>query len=405
MQKCPQTLSFSRGVRYVGGRRFLQMKMKFLWRDPGAAGGFNTAVSLHSHTACSIERMEFLPAVLRAAPFGIGKFALHKFEEHHRSRNDGRGIDFSRAYWTPPLDPVSAYKLERDQIARSLGLRPLVSLTDHDSITACLEVRKAFDRDAPVSFEWTVPFRDAKFHLGIHNLPPEEAASLHAWLFDYQEAPNEDDLLEALGELSGRPGVLTVLNHPFSDEGRIGRRMHDATLLRFLDTCGQWVHALELNALQPWADNVRVITLAKERGYPVISGGDRHGLEPNGNLNLTNADTFSAFVDEIRTGHSRIVFMPQCERNIALRYAMNVYHILRPREGRHWYDKVFYRCDDGMTRPLGDVLKRNGAVISKIDAIVWFMGFLAGSPAFPLAHRIWRRTPTEINAMVMAFSS
>jgi hypothetical protein len=32
----------------------------------------------------------------------------------------------------------------------------------------------------------------------------------------------------------------------------------------------------------------------------IISGGDRHGCEPSAVLNLTNAKTFSEFIDEIR---------------------------------------------------------------------------------------------------------
>ncbi len=34
---------------------------------------------------------------------------------------------------------------------------------------------------------------------------------------------------------------------------------------------------------------------------PVISGGDRHGCEPNGVINLTAARTFSEFAQEVRS--------------------------------------------------------------------------------------------------------
>jgi hypothetical protein len=45
---------------------------------------------------------------------------------------------------------------------------------------------------------------------------------------------------------------------------------------------------------------------------PVISGGDRHGHQPNAVLNLTDASTFSEFVLEIRDDKvSRVLVMPE----------------------------------------------------------------------------------------------
>ena len=80
----------------------------------------------------------------------------------------------------------------------------------------------------------------------------------------------------------------------------------------FLEEFGAWIHALELNGLQPAASNVDTIHLAAERGLPVISGGDRHCCEPNANVNLTNAGTFAAFVNEIRCEkRSCVLFLPQ----------------------------------------------------------------------------------------------
>ncbi len=43
----------------------------------------------------------------------------------------------------------------------------------------------------------------------------------------------------------------------------------------------------------------------------LISGGDRHGVEPNANINLTNATSFTEFVHEIRRQKkSNVLFMP-----------------------------------------------------------------------------------------------
>jgi hypothetical protein len=44
----------------------------------------------------------------------------------------------------------------------------------------------------------------------------------------------------------------------------------------------------------------------------LISGGDRHGVEPNANINLTNATSFNEFVHEVRKERrSNVLFMPQ----------------------------------------------------------------------------------------------
>lgn len=66
----------------------------------------------------------------------------------------------------------------------------------------------------------------------------------------------------------------------------------------------------EINGLRPWRENRAVIAFAEAAAKPVISGGDRHGLEPNANLNLTNAANFAEFADEVRTGWSDILIMP-----------------------------------------------------------------------------------------------
>jgi len=51
---------------------------------------------------------------------------------------------------------------------------------------------------------------------------------------------------------------------------------------------------LEINGLRPWSENRMAIDFAGECGKPVISGGDRHALEANTVLNLTNAATSTA---------------------------------------------------------------------------------------------------------------
>ncbi len=91
-----------------------------------------------------------------------------------------------------------------------------------------------------------------------------------------------------------------VLNHPLWDEADIGAHQHRQTLAALLANHGRWIHAIELNGLRSWDENTEAMELARAWQLPAISGGDRHGLEPNANLNLTHAATFAEFVAEIR---------------------------------------------------------------------------------------------------------
>jgi hypothetical protein len=81
--------------------------------------------------------------------------------------------------------------LEQEQIVR-LGLCPLVSVTDHDNIEAGVRLQIAADpHRVPISMEWTVFYEGSIFHLGIHNLPANSAASWMKSMAAYTAAPNE----------------------------------------------------------------------------------------------------------------------------------------------------------------------------------------------------------------------
>ena len=86
-------------------------KIHFSWQDTSAVKDFRTGVSLHSHTLHSQECLWFLPRYLRMIP-GVSQL--------YRSTP----VDFARAYWTPPLGPTEALRLERRQIAEA-GFEPI----------------------------------------------------------------------------------------------------------------------------------------------------------------------------------------------------------------------------------------------------------------------------------------
>jgi hypothetical protein len=237
-------------------------------------------------------------------------------------------------------------------------MEPLVSLTDHDNIDAVntlVEIHAG--RSHPISIEWTVPFCESFFHLGVHNLPPDGAPQIVAGMQGFTAQPSEAVLAEILASLHDFPGVLTVFNHPCWDEKGVGAVRHAELLRDFLNRYRTCLHALELNGLRPWRENRAVIEIAKAAGIPLMSGGDRHGREPNAIVNVTNAGSFSEFVEEVRRdGCTRPVFLPQYSAPRAWRVAQTVWDVLRNDQHAlavtRWSDRVFYRCDDGVARSL-----------------------------------------------------
>jgi hypothetical protein len=365
--------------------------LHFLWRDRGVAGQFPAAVSLHSHTRHSWENLRFLDSFKLPLPLVSG--VLRGVAWHHR-RVTGQTLSMARVRWTPPLAPEEAHNLEAGQI-RKLGLQALVSLTDHDDIESGLSL----GRGAPVSLEWTIPYGPTFFHLGVHNLPAARARAMAAELYDYTAHPEAARLAELLAMLHAREDVLTVLNHPLWDEADIGAQPHRETLTSLLTRSKPWLHALELNGLRSWEENREVLRWARAWQLPVISGGDRHGLEPNANLNLTHARTFAEFIGEIRQeGLSRVLFMPQYREPLRLRWFATVRHIVGGHAGlrqRRWVDRFFYECDDGVVRPIAELWPNEGPALLRS---FFAMLRISESHSLRAALRLTRSDPAEMLA-------
>jgi hypothetical protein len=321
--------------------------IQLLWRDRRVSQQFRAGVSLHSHTMFSQESLEMVPRYTRRVPL-LGQAvrnAMREFNDRNREE-----LDFSRAFWTPPLSPQEAYRLERKQIEAVLSLPGFVSLTDHDDIKAGLHLKllSGFE-NTPVSVEWTIPFGPTFFHLGIHNLPAANAAGIMTDLQAFTQAPEEHRLGAILEWLNQNEELLIVLNHPLWDEKGIGATEHAHVLSKLLEAHGKRVHALEVNGLRSWKENHQVIRMAEHAALPVVGGGDRHGLEPNAILNLSSASNFADFVHEVRYGRrSHVLFMPQYREPLKARVLQTMGDILREypdgSEGRrHWSDRVYYR--------------------------------------------------------------
>jgi len=329
----------------------VESKVSCLWREPGAAKPYRTAVSLHSHTNHSKEKLSFIGDFIER--HAMLRFVLAA-EKKRAAFTASRSVDFSRAYWTPPLLPLAAFALEKRQIERELGMDAMVSITDHDTIGAPMLLRVVPEaRRVPVSVEWSVPYRNAMFHLGVHNLPSGRAEEIMEWLEDYTREPNKARLSEILRYFHENRDVLVVLNHPLWDLVEIGRDQHETMLNAFLREEGQYIHAMELSGIRSWEENREVRQLAEAWNQVVISGGDRHGCEPNATLNLTNAESFTEFVHEIRRDRrSHVLFMPQYAEPNTLRVLQTVLAAIRDypeyaNGSQRWDERVFHPDRNG----------------------------------------------------------
>lgn len=380
-------------------------RLHILRRPKDLSGNARTGVSLHCHTEHSREMLDFIPHYAEKLPI-IAQF-WRKERDKYLER-EGKGIDFDSAHWSPPLPPDSVYDIEKEQI-NSTGLEAIVSLTDHDSIDATLKVNeRAANEHAPISMEWTVPFEYGFFHVGVHNLPKDRAVEITTTLLDYtfnKGNQTNERLTEMFAMLSDMPGVLVILNHPLWDIELVGKERHEALLKNFIRTHGRWIHAFEINGFRAWSENKAVIELAESLGIPVATGGDRHGCKPNTVINLTNAQTFDEFVEEVRVQkRSEVVLMPEYEYPIHSRQLQSFSEILRhyphfPEGRQRWFDRVYFDIGDGHgLRQLSVHWKRGGP--TWLRWAIWTLGVLGSPkmrPVFRVARKKEDRVPKDIS--------
>lgn len=354
--------------------------VSYLWRDRKAPEGFRAGVSLHSHTNQSKETLDFLANLGNTYPL-IRPF-LARLERRWAERN-GVPLQYAQSYWTPPMTPKLAFDLESKQIA-DLNLAQMVSITDHDDINAPMLLRTVPSaRRIPVSVEWSAPYGGVQdFHLGVHNLPAARAKTWMQTLADYTAKPSDDRLTDILAALNDEPNVLVVFNHPMWDLFLVGKEKHEFLVNEFLLKNGNYLHALELNGLRHWEENRAVRRLAEKWNMLLVSGGDRHGVEPNANINLTNAESFTEFVHEIRNEkRSNILFMPQYAQPWKHRLLESTLDAIRtypdfPVGSRTWDERVFHPDANGVVRPLCEIWPEIGAprMMRWAVALVMLMG-------------------------------
>jgi hypothetical protein len=381
-----------------------ETKLSCFWQRPDLGTDIRVAVSLHGHTNRSKESLQLIPQLARKGPM------LHEALEK-QCRKSRIPVDFSRAYWTPPLSPKLAYETERDQIENTLGLRAMVSLTDHDNIEAPVWLRGRGNSNTPISLEWSVPFAGTIFHLGVHNLPGGQAQAIVQDLSAYTKNPTDEGLIELLATLDGFSNVLVVFNHPLWTQSCVGVKRGPDDLDRFLSFAVQFLQAFEINAARSENENRRVGELAAKWNRPLVSGGDRHGCEASGALNLTSAETFCEFVSKIRQEQrSHVLLMPQYSEPLGIRTARTLLDIIRnypeyPMGSRRWDDRIFHPDENGgAARPISALWK---APPSYVENILSCIRWLENDTVQRAVERVFRAAmvsegPWEMAAEVVA---
>ena len=174
----------------------------------------------------------------------------------------------------------------------------------------------------------------------------------------YTAEPADDMLVDLFTLLDRSSETLLVLNHPCWDVARVGAAEHGTSLRHFMSRCRPWIHALEINGLRSWSENLQVLRMAEEYDLPVVAGGDRHGCRPNTVLNLSKVEPWADFVAEIRVDRrSDILILPAYEEPLGLRQLEVAADALRryphyPHGQRRFTDRTFADLDGYSWHPL-----------------------------------------------------
>jgi hypothetical protein len=191
--------------------------------------------------------------------------------------------------------------------------------------------------------------------------------------------------------------VLIVFNHPMWDLYEIGMARHAVRVEEFMEQNGDFIHVMELNGLRHWNENRVVRALAARWNKLVISGGDRHGLEPNGNVNLTNATSFNEFVYEIRNeGRSHILFMPQYAQPWKHRIMQSTLDAVRdypefPEGSRRWDERVYHPDANGIPQPVS-ALWPTGHAPLMLSLAIHFVRLMGRAPFSGSLRMAWNES-------------
>ena len=181
-------------------------RLHYLIRERNVAEGYTTGVSLHSHTMHSHESTSFVARIARNSG-SFNWFIRGQLKKYSERYGDETLTDLdaqtARMWWTSPLSAGQAFQVEKAQISEGLGLDAIVSISDHDNIDAPLQLQMLTEnREAPISVEWTTPYEDTYFHMGIHNLHPAWAREMMNRMEAFTKSPSKAEMASPIASIT-----------------------------------------------------------------------------------------------------------------------------------------------------------------------------------------------------------
>jgi hypothetical protein len=146
------------------------------------------------------------------------------------------------------------------------------------------------------------------------------------------------------------------------------------------------------------------VTLAERWNQVLISGGDRHAIEPNANLNLTHASSFTEFVHEVRRDRtSHVLFMPQYKEPWKHRILNSTLAAIRdypefPDGMQRWDERVYHPDANGAMRQLSELWKDERAPVY-LGAVIHAVRMLGAAPVSGGLRLAWNDASAMRTAM------
>jgi hypothetical protein len=263
---------------------------------PSPSREFRSAVAIHTHSNHSVEKMRPLDSVMGLwfmAPLRAivrRAFGLHRVAD----------LKYADLWYNPPYSPEEVLRMEAKSV-RALGFEDvLLAITDHDEISGAVELRKRCPAEAhrfALSEELSVRYEGHLFHMGLTGLPEDRVAETHAAIQSAAQERRLDDLFDLLRAAR----CLVVLNHPLIPWSRGDAH---ATAVSLLKRYGSFIDAVEFNGMRGHKENQRVLELARYFNKPVVGGGDSHLLLASSALCGSDANSYSDFVEEVKSGRA-----------------------------------------------------------------------------------------------------
>ena len=335
-------------------------------RHGPAGAGPRVGVSLHSHSSCSRERLNFVPGVARNIPL-VSRLFDRSVAQFGRAL--GHPLDFESVYWRPPASPEAVIASERRQIAERFDCGALVALTDHDTLEGPRRLRAGGMVDVPLSVEWSISIERTVLHLGVHGLPEKRLPEAMESLANGRGARSAAHVAELLDWFSETPETFVIVNHPFWDFTGVGALRHEALLLGFCGTHRDQIRWLPAQRLSPMAGEPS--GAASRPGVPAARRRRRRipvWHAPNAIVNLASCSSFEEFGRDMRGPSDHVRGASEGFEPFAARVFQGVREALTPDPGLqprwlHLGECVFF-MQDGVERSIKFVRPRGGPVLA-----------------------------------------